>query len=79
MLSLSCSMENVTAAAQQVHAAVGSSGVQLLMNNAGVGVVAPVEHLPMTEFRQELWHTAAEACALVSAVCWLHSLWQYHG
>lgn len=39
---------------QQVAAAVGSSGVDALVNNAGGAVTAPVEHLPLDVFRQQI-------------------------
>lgn len=47
----SCRQDSIDAARQQVEAAVGSNGLQLLVNNAGVGLVAPVEHFPLDDFR----------------------------
>eukprot|EP00775_Hariotina_reticulata_P012390 gene12390-12525_t len=43
--------ESIAAASDLVQAAVGDKGLQLLVNNAGVGVVAPLEHLPLSEYR----------------------------
>jgi NAD(P)-dependent dehydrogenase (short-subunit alcohol dehydrogenase family) len=46
-----CRRESIDAALQQVQAAVGSSGLQLLVNNAGIGMVSPVEFFDMQGFR----------------------------
>lgn len=46
-----CRQASLQAAKQLVGAAVGVDGLQLLMNNAGVGMVAPVEFFPLDEFR----------------------------
>jgi NAD(P)-dependent dehydrogenase (short-subunit alcohol dehydrogenase family) len=45
------SEESIKAAAQQVAAAVGTYGLQLLVNNAGIGSLAPAECLSLQEFR----------------------------
>lgn len=46
-----CRQDSIQAAQQQVQAAVGDSGLQLLVNNAGLGMVAPVEFFPLDGFR----------------------------
>jgi NAD(P)-dependent dehydrogenase (short-subunit alcohol dehydrogenase family) len=46
-----CRRESIDAALQQVQAAVGSGGLQLLVNNAGIGMVSPVEFFDMQGFR----------------------------
>jgi NAD(P)-dependent dehydrogenase (short-subunit alcohol dehydrogenase family) len=46
-----CRQESIAAAQQQVQDAVGASGLQLLVNNAGIGMVSPVEFFEMQGFR----------------------------
>lgn len=41
-------------AAQQVRGMVGTSGLQGLINNAGVAIAGPLEFLPIAELRQQL-------------------------
>ncbi len=48
------SAEGIAAAAAQVRAAVGASGVAGLVNNAGITVTAPLEFVPLDEFRRQL-------------------------
>ncbi|WIA12060.1 hypothetical protein OEZ85_012137 [Tetradesmus obliquus] len=48
------SQESIQAAAQVVAAAVGADGLQLLVNNAGIGSLAPAECLSLQEFRRVL-------------------------
>lgn len=43
--------ESVAAAAQEVAAAVGSTGLQLLVNNAGIGALAPAECVPLEDYK----------------------------
>jgi NAD(P)-dependent dehydrogenase (short-subunit alcohol dehydrogenase family) len=45
------SEESIKAAAAKVAAAVGADGLQLLVNNAGIGSSAPAECLSLQEFR----------------------------
>jgi len=44
----------VAAAAATVQAAVGATGLQGLVNNAGVAVAAPLEFIPLAELRNQL-------------------------
>lgn len=49
-----CSESSITAAQQAVQQQLGSSGLSLLVNNAGVGLVAPAEFVPLDQWRQVL-------------------------
>lgn len=51
LLCRPCRQESVDAACKLVQAAVGDQGLQLLMNNAGIGMVAPVEFFDLKAFR----------------------------
>lgn len=46
--------EQIAAAAEQVQRIVGDSGLYGLVNNAGVATAAPLEFLPIDEFRRQL-------------------------
>jgi NAD(P)-dependent dehydrogenase (short-subunit alcohol dehydrogenase family) len=46
-----CRQESVAAAQQLVAASVQGAGVQLLVNNAGICTVAPVEFFDLQSFR----------------------------
>jgi NAD(P)-dependent dehydrogenase (short-subunit alcohol dehydrogenase family) len=45
---------SIAAAQQDVQQQLGSSGLSLLVNNAGVGLVAPAEFVPLDQWRQVL-------------------------
>lgn len=45
---------SVAAAAEEIGAAVGSSGLAGLVNNAGIAVAGPLEYLPVAEFTRQL-------------------------
>ncbi|WIA36623.1 hypothetical protein OEZ86_007911 [Tetradesmus obliquus] len=45
------SQQSIEAVQQQVQAAVGGSGLQLLVNNAGIGMVSPVEFFDLQDFK----------------------------
>jgi NAD(P)-dependent dehydrogenase (short-subunit alcohol dehydrogenase family) len=45
---------SIAAAADTVAAAVGEAGLAGLVNNAGIGVVGPLEFLPIAELRRQL-------------------------
>ncbi|AFZ31191.1 Retinol dehydrogenase [Gloeocapsa sp. PCC 7428] len=47
-------LDSITAAMQKVAIAVGNSGLIGLVNNAGIAVGAPLEFIPITEFRKQL-------------------------
>lgn len=47
-------LDSITAAMQKVAIAVGNSGLIGLVNNAGIAVGAPLELIPITEFRKQL-------------------------
>ena len=44
----------VAEAAEHVKGAVGDTGLAALVNNAGVAIPGPLEHLPMARFREQL-------------------------
>ena len=44
----------ISAAAKSVSAAVGTHGLAGLVNNAGIGVPAPIEFQPLADFREQL-------------------------
>lgn len=46
--------ETVAAAAAEVRADVGAAGIAGLVNNAGIAVSGPVEHVPLDEWRHQL-------------------------
>jgi NAD(P)-dependent dehydrogenase (short-subunit alcohol dehydrogenase family) len=48
------SQEQVSSAAEEIAEAVGSSGLDGLVNNAGIIVVGPVETLPLDDFRRQI-------------------------
>jgi NAD(P)-dependent dehydrogenase (short-subunit alcohol dehydrogenase family) len=45
---------SVASAARQVEEAAGGSGLAGLVNNAGIAVSGPVEHVPVADFREQL-------------------------
>ncbi|HEY6549629.1 MAG TPA: SDR family NAD(P)-dependent oxidoreductase, partial [Solirubrobacterales bacterium] len=48
------SQEQISAAAQEIAETVGSSGLDGLVNNAGVVMLGPVETLPLEDFRWQI-------------------------
>ena len=46
--------DSIAAAAQQVAAATGTRGLAGLVNNAGIAVPAPLEHMAIEDFRRQL-------------------------
>ena len=46
--------DSITAARDRVAEAVGGAGLAGLVNNAGIAVPGPLEHLPMDELRRQL-------------------------
>jgi len=46
--------EDIASAARQVAAAVGDSGLDGLVNNAGTAAAAPLEFVPVEDFRWQL-------------------------
>jgi NAD(P)-dependent dehydrogenase (short-subunit alcohol dehydrogenase family) len=57
----------IAAAAEQVAQAVGSKGLAGLVNNAGIGVPAPIEFQPMADFRRQLEVNLFGPVAMVQA------------
>lgn len=49
-----CREGSIAEARQQVQQQLGGEGLSLLVNNAGVGLVAPVEFVPLQEWRRVL-------------------------
>jgi NAD(P)-dependent dehydrogenase (short-subunit alcohol dehydrogenase family) len=47
-------LDSITAAMHKVAITVGNSGLIGLVNNAGIAVGAPLEFIPITEFRKQL-------------------------
>jgi NAD(P)-dependent dehydrogenase (short-subunit alcohol dehydrogenase family) len=45
---------SVASAAEEIRAAVGSSGLAGLVNNAGIAIAGPLEFLPIDEFKRQL-------------------------
>lgn len=52
--SVACSEQSITAAQQEVVQQLGGAGLNLLVNNAGLGLVAPAECVPLQAWRQVL-------------------------
>ncbi len=46
--------EQIAAAAERVEAAVGESGLDGLVNNAGVAILGPLETIPLDDFRRQV-------------------------
>jgi NAD(P)-dependent dehydrogenase (short-subunit alcohol dehydrogenase family) len=46
--------EQISAAAEQIANAVGESGLDGLVNNAGIAVMSPLETIPLDDLRQQL-------------------------
>lgn len=59
---------SVNAAAEQIGAAVGSSGLQGVVNNAGLGAVGPLEYLPIDELKRIFDVNVFGALAITQAV-----------
>jgi NAD(P)-dependent dehydrogenase (short-subunit alcohol dehydrogenase family) len=57
----------ISAAAATVEKAVGKRGLAGLVNNAGIGVPAPIELQPMADFRQQLEVNLVGPVAMVQA------------
>jgi NAD(P)-dependent dehydrogenase (short-subunit alcohol dehydrogenase family) len=57
----------IGAAAAAVEDAVGSQGLAGLVNNAGIGVPAPLEFQPMTDFRRQLEVNLIGPVAMIQA------------
>lgn len=49
-----CREASIADARQQVQQQLGGGGLSCLVNNAGVGLVAPVEFVPLDEWRRVL-------------------------
>jgi len=49
-----CREQSLAAAQQDVQQQLGGAGLNLLVNNAGVGLVAPAEFVPLQQWRQVL-------------------------
>lgn len=70
------SEDSISAAVAQVRAALGGvGGLQLLVNNAGVGLVAPAEFVPLDKWRSVLDVNLIGALAMVQ-VCGLMIGWR---
>lgn len=54
MHTLSCRQSSIQAAQREVEQQLNGSGLSLLVNNAGVGLVAPAEYVPLEKWRQVL-------------------------
>lgn len=46
--------EQIAAAAERIGEAVGDSGLDGLVNNAGIGVMGPLETIPIDDFRRQI-------------------------
>jgi NAD(P)-dependent dehydrogenase (short-subunit alcohol dehydrogenase family) len=57
----------IDSAAKTVHAAVGSSGLHALVNNAGITVQGPLEFLPVDELRRQFEVNVIGQVALTQA------------
>ena len=44
----------IAAAAERVDEAVGEAGLDALVNNAGIGVMGPLETVPLDDFRRQI-------------------------
>lgn len=59
---------SVRAAAEEVAAAVGPDGLAGLVNNAGIAVSAPLEHVPIEELRRQLEVNVVGQVAVIQAL-----------
>jgi NAD(P)-dependent dehydrogenase (short-subunit alcohol dehydrogenase family) len=46
--------EQIAAAAERIDEAVGDAGLDGLVNNAGIGVMGPLETIPLDDFRRQI-------------------------
>jgi NAD(P)-dependent dehydrogenase (short-subunit alcohol dehydrogenase family) len=60
--------QQITAAAQTVHEVAGEDGLAGLVNNAGIGVVGPVEFVPLEEWRRQMEVNLLGQIALTQAM-----------
>ena len=51
---MACRESSIAAARQQVGQQLDGAGLNLLVNNAGVGLVAPAEFVPLQQWRSVL-------------------------
>jgi NAD(P)-dependent dehydrogenase (short-subunit alcohol dehydrogenase family) len=59
--------ETIASAAQQVGERVGAAGLAGLVNNAGIGVTAPIELVPLDELRRQLDVNVVGQVAVIQA------------
>jgi NAD(P)-dependent dehydrogenase (short-subunit alcohol dehydrogenase family) len=58
----------ISAAAEQVAAAVGKAGLDGLVNNAGIGVMAPLETVPIEDLRHQIEVNLVSQVAVTQAM-----------